>query len=135
MPDMVGRVPDRLCLVRSALREESLVLTYAPVGASNGLYAPRLFQLIGDAGYVIEVTALSKQPGHVMVLRHQIGIVEAFGIFDSTPSPGQIQRIVDRDPTIAMVAQAKLKPEAGAAIQIFCRQFREGCEQSAGHSE
>lgn len=127
VPDELGRVPDQLCLARSGTQGETIVLTYRTVGKPTGIYAPKLFQLIGDAGSIIEATATLKRPARSLVMRHQIGRLQAFGLFEGTPSLAQIDRISRHDPSFPVVGEASFKPEGGSELQLDCNEFREGC--------
>jgi hypothetical protein len=125
--DELGRVPDRLCLA-AANKEGSVELTYRVPGKTPGLYAPRLFHLVGDAGFMVEATAAAKQPDKVILLRHSIGRMEAYGALDASPGAAQVQAVVDRDESMPLLATAVAKPEGGIDIEIGCAHLREGCK-------
>jgi hypothetical protein len=133
-PDLIGRVPDRLCLARSSARGEAVLLTYRTVVKPTGIYVPKLFQLVGDAGYILEATAASDRPDHVIVVRHGIGRLSIFGMFEGTPSLSQIDRLLDGDASVPILAKATLKPEGANDINLFCDQFREGCGKPDGQN-
>jgi hypothetical protein len=126
--DVLGRVPDRLCLARSAGAEGAVELTYKVPGKTTGIYAPRLFHLVGDAGFIVEATAAAKQPERVTLLVHAIGRIDAYGLLNGTPSLAQIEGVAEHKGDIPLLATAVTKPEGGAEVEIDCSQLSEGCK-------
>jgi hypothetical protein len=130
LPDLLERVPDRLCLARSGSRGEGIVLTYRTVGKASGLFAPRVFDLVGDAGTIVEFTATSKAPERLVALRHAIGETTIYGIFLGEPNLAQIDRLIEHDTAFPAFAQVELKPSGNSDVHLACKQFAEGCPQS-----
>lgn len=128
LEDVLGRVPDRLCLARSGGSEGAVELTYKVPVKTTGLYAPRLFHLVGDAGFLIEATAPAKNREKVMLLRHAIGGLEAYGLFVGTPSFSQIESVVKQREDLPLLARAAAKPEGGDEITLGCVHLQEGCK-------
>jgi hypothetical protein len=127
----VKRIPDRLCLVRSATRGEALILTYRPVGGAPARdFIPKFFQLVGDAGLILEATATSERPDHVVVIRHGIGHLALFGLFGGGPSLAQLDRIASRDSSISQFGNIVLNPNGNINVNLACDQFVEGCPPS-----
>jgi hypothetical protein len=126
--DVLGRVPDRLCLSQSGGGEEAVELTYKVPGKTAGIYAPRLFHLVGDAGFLVEATASAKHPERMLLLRHAIGGLEAYGLFIGPPSFTQIEGVVRQDEGLPLLARAAAKPEGGGEITLGCVHLQEGCK-------
>jgi hypothetical protein len=127
LEDFLGRVPDRLCLLRAG-GGEAVELTYKVPAKTKGLYAPRLFHLVGDAGFLIEATAPAKDPERVMMLRHGIGGLEAYGLFRGLPSFSQIDSVAERDEGLPMLAKAAANPDGGGEVTLGCVHLQEGCK-------
>jgi hypothetical protein len=132
LPDMFGRVPNRLCLARSGTHGTAVVLTYRTVGKPSGLFAPRLFNLVGDAGIIIEVTAAPKSPERLVALRNAIGRATAYGVFLGEPNLAQLDRLYERDAAFPPFATIELKSSGDSNVEIDCKQFIEGCPKSQG---
>lgn len=124
--DVLGRVPDRLCLERNASWGESVALTYRVVDKPRGLFAPKAFHLVGDAGFMVEVTAASNDPEQSLMVRHTIGRLLAAGFFRGEPSIGQLETMAGKGGA-KVVADATLTPEGDAQISIYCEATKEGC--------
>jgi hypothetical protein len=133
LPDMVGRVPDRLCLAGTGDLGEGVALTYRVEGPPKGLFAPTYFRLVGDAGYIVEATAAANRPDNIMLVRHQIGRLSAFGFFKGVPSLAQIERATEAG-AFPLIGAATLRPEGGANLNINCSATQEGCPQAAPKS-
>ncbi|HYI39430.1 MAG TPA: hypothetical protein VE053_03840 [Allosphingosinicella sp.] len=127
LEDVLGRVPDRLCLVRSG-GEGPVELTYKVPGKTPGIYAPRLFHLVGDAGFIVEATASAKTPRNVMLLRHRIGGLDAYGLLRGSPSLAQVENVVDQDENMPLLARAMAEPEGGSRVELGCTHLKEGCK-------
>jgi hypothetical protein len=132
LPDLLGRVPDRLCLARESMLGEATVLTYRAVDKPKGLFAPKLFHLIGDAGYIVEATATSNQPDHTIMVRHTIGQLFAYGVFEGIPALAQVDRVIEGDPAFPIVGTAILKPEGGTNVHLDCEDLQESCAKNGG---
>jgi hypothetical protein len=130
LPDLIGRVPDRLCLASAGEQGEAVTLTYRAVGPFHGLFAPKLFHLVGDAGSIVEATAASSKPDRVVLLHHGIGELTASALFQGSPSMSQIQRSV-RPGAFPLLARAVLKPEGGTEISLDCSATAEGCRKTS----
>lgn len=128
--DPTGRVPDRLCLMDSRTDGQNMILTYRAVATSDGMFSPRLFQLVGDAGTVIEVTRPANESKQLFALRHGLGRVALFGAFASEPSFDQLEAIRKRSDELPIVAIASDKPEGGTDIELDCETFAEGCSEN-----
>jgi hypothetical protein len=131
LPDVIGRVPDRLCLAQSEVKDDAVILTYKTVTKPTGLFVPRLFRLVGDAGLILEATAASNEPNQIVLVRHTIGRLAAYGLFAGIPSGAQLERVFERDDSVPMIGNAVLKPEGGSDIHLDCSQFLEGCGKAA----
>jgi hypothetical protein len=131
LEDVLGRVPDRLCLARSGGTEGAVELTYKVRGKTAGIYAPRLFHLVGDAGFVVEATAPAKHPERVILLRHAIGGLEAYGLVSGPPSFTQVESVVKQDANFPLLATAVAKPEGegGDEVTLGCVHVQEGCKR------
>ncbi|MDP9423576.1 MAG: hypothetical protein M3Q19_12235 [Pseudomonadota bacterium] len=125
--DLTERVPDRLCLAESSSDGKVPLLTFRTVkSTAAGIFEPKIFQLYGDAGQIIEVTRALKGSNENYALRHGIGRLIVYGGFASEPSADQlsmIRRLSDQLPVIAIIQAYG----GGTNTEIFCNSFAEGC--------
>lgn len=128
--DPLRRVPDRLCLYRSDWDDKIPLLTFRTISpASPGIFEPKLFQLYGDAGIIVEVTRLSKGPAGYFALRHAIGEAVLYGAFSSEPSDAQLAGMRKGSSDLPVIAIIRAK-DSGTDIQAYCNRVAEGCEKA-----
>jgi hypothetical protein len=128
--DPTGRVPDRLCLAESSEDEKIPLLTYRTLESSSGLFAPKIFQLYGDAGIIVEVTRPSKASAELFAIRHSLGPLLMYGGFSSEPNAKQLALIRKRATELPIVAVVTEKPAGkGSDITLYCNNLAEGCSE------
>lgn len=127
--DPTGRVPDRLCLAESSTEENIPLLTFRTLEPISGLFTPRIFQLFGDAGLIVEVTRPAKGT-ELFALRHSLAGTMVYGGFSAEPSSSQLKLIRTRTGDLPIVAAITEKPAGnGSDIKLDCDTFAEGCSK------
>lgn len=127
--DPTGRVPDRLCLAESSEDDKLPLLTFRTMDSRSGLFAPRIFQLFGDAGIIVEVTRAANGSGELFAIRHGLSPVLIYGGFLTEPGAGQMQLVRHRSNKLPIVAAISEQTAGnGQNIELNCNSFAEGCE-------
>lgn len=127
--DFTVRVPDRLCLAESTWDGKIPLLTFRTVkSASDGMFEPKIFQLYGDAGQMIEVTRSTNGTGELYALRHGIGRLIIYGGFATEPSVDQLTLIRRSSRELPVIAVIHAYGGGNTKTDLFCDAFAEGCE-------
>ena len=124
--EAIGRVPNRLCLISNDSFNGHPRMTFITMEDGGPIMRPAVFQLYGDAGIIVEITALQKGPQRFYVVRNAIGSAVIAGTFDQIPSAGQLEAIFNRGPSIPLVAMAESDGKTSRQT-IDCSLTKEGC--------
>lgn len=126
--DLTERVPDRLCLAESSWDGKIPLLTLRTVKSIGaGIFEPKVFQLYGDAGQMIEVTRATRGPKESYALRHGIGRLILYGGFATEPTADQLTLIRRSSDQLPVIAVIQAYAGGNTNTELFCNSFAEGC--------
>ncbi|MES2291045.1 MAG: hypothetical protein V4530_15040 [Pseudomonadota bacterium] len=120
-------VPAALCLSGSSDIKDVITQDFQLPATPKKASAARKFRLVGDAGYVLEVTGSKVEPGVYLVIRYGIGSFDVLGAFRGIPSDAQLDRITAQDGSIPVLARVEMSAGGNSNITLNCDDTKEGC--------